>query len=505
VDEFICDMEANTMKTKIITSGVSRYAKKRRQKMKSKLYVVGLALILSALIVSGCGPTTVEPAESPMAAPTEQPTEVPTITPTETTVEVSPTEPPTRTPLPPAGGLSPAGPWLVYLDQEGLAAVNADGGGYALLLMIELPTGQTRQVVEEAFPPTPPGEWAGGMPWGWLRAVTFGSWSADGGSALIVSAHQGSAELYRYEVASGVLAPISDGPAIAYRPGLSPDGRYIVWEEIESFGTGAGLSVAGLWAVPADGSSSPTLLAGSEIGEGYKFLGWRNDTEFAFTVWHGLCGAGGAWIANVETGQVQAVMDTLNRENWECVMSVAYSPLQDDFLFLVGDLNLEGATLTPGLHRLGLDGSTEFLTSLADDTSRVLWSEAVDSYLLPTRGSNEFRLYPFGVAQGRPYGDVPSEPFQGQAESLTRSPDGNWLAVTFSEEGVGHLLVGPSLEALGEVYQGSEIEESLWAPDSAALFVMAGGQLLCVDRDTGSAAVVDEAIAESSSMQWVYP
>jgi hypothetical protein len=286
---------------------------------------------------------------------------------------------------------------------------------------------------------------------------------------------------------------------------LSPDGRYIVWEEIESFGTGAGLSVAGLWAVPADGSSSPTLLAGSEIGEGYKFLGWRNDTEFAFTVWHGLCGAGGAWIANVETGQVQAVMDTLNRENWECVMSVAYSPLQDDFLFLVGDLNLEGATLTPGLHRLGLDGSTEFLTSLADDTSRVLWSEAVDSYLLPTRGSNEFKLYPFDVAQGRPYGDVPSTPFQGQAESLTRSPDGNWLAVTFSEEGVGHLLVGPSLEALGEVYQGSEIEESLWAPDSAALFVMAGGQLLCVDRDTGSAAVVDEAIAESSSMQWVYP
>jgi len=37
--------------------------------MKSKLYTLGLVLILSALIFSGCAPSTVRSIESPTAAP----------------------------------------------------------------------------------------------------------------------------------------------------------------------------------------------------------------------------------------------------------------------------------------------------------------------------------------------------------------------------------------------------------------------------------------------------
>ena len=55
--------------------------------MKSKLSTLGCVLILSALIVSGCGQTTVEPTEAPTTAPTEQPTEVPTATSAETAEE----------------------------------------------------------------------------------------------------------------------------------------------------------------------------------------------------------------------------------------------------------------------------------------------------------------------------------------------------------------------------------------------------------------------------------
>ena len=59
--------------------------------MKSKLYIVGLALILSAVIVSGCVPATAQPTEVPTTAPTEaataQPTEVPTTTPMEVAEE----------------------------------------------------------------------------------------------------------------------------------------------------------------------------------------------------------------------------------------------------------------------------------------------------------------------------------------------------------------------------------------------------------------------------------
>ena len=49
--------------------------------MKSKLSTLGLVLMLSGLIFSGCGPGPAEPTEVPTATPTEvataQPTEAP--------------------------------------------------------------------------------------------------------------------------------------------------------------------------------------------------------------------------------------------------------------------------------------------------------------------------------------------------------------------------------------------------------------------------------------------
>jgi len=45
--------------------------------MKSKLYIFGLTLILSALIFSGCAPTTAEATKSPTIAPTEVATKAP--------------------------------------------------------------------------------------------------------------------------------------------------------------------------------------------------------------------------------------------------------------------------------------------------------------------------------------------------------------------------------------------------------------------------------------------
>ncbi|MCK4471933.1 MAG: hypothetical protein KAW49_09135 [Anaerolineae bacterium] len=59
--------------------------------MKGKLYILGLMLVLSVVIVSGCVPATAQPTEVPTTAPTEaataQPTEVPTTTPMEVAEE----------------------------------------------------------------------------------------------------------------------------------------------------------------------------------------------------------------------------------------------------------------------------------------------------------------------------------------------------------------------------------------------------------------------------------
>jgi len=55
--------------------------------MKSKLYILGLMLVLSVAIVSGCVPPTDQPTEVPTTIPTELPTEVSTATPTDVAEE----------------------------------------------------------------------------------------------------------------------------------------------------------------------------------------------------------------------------------------------------------------------------------------------------------------------------------------------------------------------------------------------------------------------------------
>jgi len=73
------------------TRGIKPNKNERRQMVKSKHSILGLVLILSVLIFSGCGQATAEPTEVSTATPTEvateQPTKVPTATPTEAAVE----------------------------------------------------------------------------------------------------------------------------------------------------------------------------------------------------------------------------------------------------------------------------------------------------------------------------------------------------------------------------------------------------------------------------------
>ncbi len=84
---------------------------KNRQQMKSKLATLGLGLILSALIFSGCGPGPPEPTEVPTTAPTEAATAQATETPAPAASPTpTATPPPTSTPT-----TTPAGEFSIHL------------------------------------------------------------------------------------------------------------------------------------------------------------------------------------------------------------------------------------------------------------------------------------------------------------------------------------------------------------------------------------------------------
>jgi len=109
-------------KPTILEFAFKPFEKKGRQEMKSKLFVLGLVLILSPLIFGGCAPSVARPTESPTVGPAptedsatptaEQPTAMPTPTkvPTETPTPTA-TATPTETPTP----IEPAETW-VYVD-----------------------------------------------------------------------------------------------------------------------------------------------------------------------------------------------------------------------------------------------------------------------------------------------------------------------------------------------------------------------------------------------------
>ena len=79
---------------RIIPSG--RSSKRRRRDVRSRFPTPVVALILSALVFSACGPSTAQPTELPAATPTEvvleaphtaEPAEAPVATPTRVATE----------------------------------------------------------------------------------------------------------------------------------------------------------------------------------------------------------------------------------------------------------------------------------------------------------------------------------------------------------------------------------------------------------------------------------
>jgi hypothetical protein len=122
-----------------------REGKRRRRDMKSRLSTLVSALILGALVLSACGPSTVQPAEpptttptevavearptaqvteAPKATPTEQPTKLPTTQPTTTSPPVAqPTQTPDTTPTEAVAGPAEVAEddtsdWKTYTNEE---------------------------------------------------------------------------------------------------------------------------------------------------------------------------------------------------------------------------------------------------------------------------------------------------------------------------------------------------------------------------------------------------
>ena len=268
---------------------------------------------------------------------------------TDEAVQLSPA--PLDAPWHPEEGMSP--------DGQAFAFITGFGGASLSPFLIVLDLTQLTQELELGLtgPLTQPGlELIPGDPaFEAARAMEFtGSlaWSPDGRMLAFVAAiDEDSADVYLYDRKNGSVTRLSDEIGNASDLHWSPDGRFIEYTSVESFGTGAGASMLGLWAVDMQ-TREAVLLERLESG-GEIFLGWTDSSHFIIHSWGAACSGYNVRVVDAASGDQRTVIDG-------CFAAAAFNPRELAGLLALENFNVEycmcGTSLEePGLYAFYLD------------------------------------------------------------------------------------------------------------------------------------------------------
>ncbi|MCJ7624229.1 MAG: hypothetical protein MUO76_12060, partial [Anaerolineaceae bacterium] len=243
--------------------------------------------------------------------------------------------------------LLPGGPWALILTENGLLASNMDGSGltqitneevfipdfasemvspsgglvayvystdpvrysHLTIKIYDLPSGEIRRLIPLTTAQTEPGqEMLPGDDYSPWEASGEFAWSPDGMLLAFTGLIEGpTSDLYVYSVASDEVTRLTDGPSQAYNLHWSPDSKYILHYGVDSFGTGAGYSMAGAWVSNTDGSQVP-LLYMPESGDEIVY-GWLSPLMFVVGSWNARCGTHNLRTVNIETKDTAPIFD----------------------------------------------------------------------------------------------------------------------------------------------------------------------------------------------------
>ncbi len=510
-----------------------------------------IVLLLSAL--PACSRATPAPlptlAAEPASAPTEAvaaatPTPPPPMA-TATHTPPPPTMAPTEAVAAPepeadqsssvSGALNRDGPWLVFAAPDGLWALDADGsdltqltrqplvspsdlrtavsprGGQLAFItatdpqlwkglaleLLTLPGGELETVTPLASATVEAGLEAGpGNPaFEALRAVAelpSLAWSPNGQQVAFMSVHEGpSSDLYVYSLEDKRLTRLTSGPSQGFRPSWSPDGKYIVHAGADSFGTGAGYSMVGVWAARADGSEVKSLYtpnSGDEV-----VIGWSAPDTFVVYSWSADCGTRSLRTFNVESNQVGLL--------WEDYFNyVALDPASGSVLLavdkLVASCNPDGQA---GLFLI-TPGESAVRRVAGFEASSLSWSPDAGVFLLQAQEV----VWTVTLA-----GEL--TPLPGPAVPLIAAPPlaapagQGWAWSATEEQGQPGLWVGQGDQ---EPVQISSLpaDETVWEAGGQSLFFWAGGGLYRASGpDFSPELVVKDVQISPQGAVWVWP
>ena len=198
---------------------------------------------------------------------------------------------------------------------------------------------------------------------------------------------------------------LTDGPNQAARLFWSPDSQWIVHEEVESFGTGAGWNVKAVWAAAPDDSSTRKLYdtewSGDEV-----FVEWIAPDQFLVYSWTPV-GWRDVRVVDLNTGEAQLIGPKFE------VQTLAYDPKTQTQLYFVDDFTAQ---------QNGLSGGLYFAT--ANQAKLIAAGDWYETRWLP-HAQLFFAKGPDGVISVTPAGTV--KEYADEEALPIDSPDGAWL------------------------------------------------------------------------------
>jgi dipeptidyl aminopeptidase/acylaminoacyl peptidase len=282
-----------------------------------------------------------------------------------------------------------------------------------------------------------------------VRAVGAISWSPGGRYLAFVAAKDGSSsDLYLYDTSTREIRRLTDGPNQVEIMWWSPDGEWIVHNEVRNFGTGAGANVKAVWAAAADGSEVRYLYDAQRRRQ--VIVSWINSKDFfAYEEVPGL-GPMNLVRSSIEGEQViRLYTGPLTNVRFDQKHNIASFIMWDD----------EYEDFRQGVYIISLYGGVPEL--VLEGIWNIAWWMEMDIFVAIQQEG--------GIAGFDAKGEIVfRDPEAIGGKFILPAPNQRWIAVASSE---GTWLLDQEGQMLNRIVKG-DVETMFWGPDGLMLFVV---------------------------------
>lgn len=284
-----------------------------------------------------------------------------------------------------------------------------------------------------------------------VSGVDSFAWSPQGHYLAFTAALNGPhADLYRFDTWSNNIRRLTEGPYHAYQPVWSPDGDWIIYQQVESFGDGEEWQVVSMAAVDFDGTIAKHLYLTGGIRQ--SIVQWLDNRHFI------VCELTNSGARNLmKAGDADTTPRALYQGPISDPAGVSFDDLLSVAAFVLREEDIRAEDgLQAGIYFYGLDEGDWDLV-LPGTWRSVEWWQGKGVFI--ANGEQ-------GTAFIRRTGEVVKQ--IDVTDPVSLSPDGQWI-VSYGEEGaIVYTHIGV---LINEALEGAAVSQVIWQPDSAGFFL----------------------------------